>query len=174
MTKVEKLISAMAKSSKFGKGVFSKAELAYLLNVEQTPRFNKFLYDCVKKGTINRIANGLFESTITPPNPRTAIYEVARKLRPGYLNYISLESELSRTGEISQIIMDRLTLMTRGRSGTFKTRYGVVEFTHTKHKVSQLENDLFFDEEVKMYRAMPHRALADLKSCKRNLQMINH
>ena len=43
MTKVEKLISAMAESSKFGKGVFSKAELAYLLNVEQTPRFNKFL-----------------------------------------------------------------------------------------------------------------------------------
>ncbi|CAH6802944.1 hypothetical protein VCHA40P242_100178 [Vibrio chagasii] len=37
MTKVEKLISAMAESSKFGKGVFSKAELAYLLNVEQTP-----------------------------------------------------------------------------------------------------------------------------------------
>ncbi len=41
-----------------------------------------------------------------------------------------LESALSEYGVISQIPIDRLTIMTTGRKGHYKTPYGTIEFTH--------------------------------------------
>ena len=62
--------------------------------------------------------------------------------------------------------------MTKGRSGTFTTPYGVIEFTHTKRPVEQIAANLYFDPDVKMYRANTEQALADLKRCQRNLHML--
>ncbi|MFC1236434.1 hypothetical protein [Vibrio sp. F74] len=45
---------------------------------------------------------------------------------------------LSDTGDISQILMDRLTVVTKGRNGTFSTPYGVIEFTHTKKPIARV------------------------------------
>ncbi len=57
-----------------------------------------------------------------------AIFKIVKKLRGGVLNYISLESQLSYTGDISQVLIDRLTVVTKGRSGTFSTPYGVADY----------------------------------------------
>lgn len=88
------------------------------------------------------------------------------------LSYISLESQLSFTGDISQVMMDRVTVMTKGRSGEFTTPYGVIELAHTKKPVAALMPNLYFDPEIKMYRANTEQALADLKHCNRNLHML--
>jgi hypothetical protein len=61
------------------------------------------------------------------------IEEVAQALRRNDYNYLSLESALSGWGIISQIPVDRITVMTTGRKGEFKTPYGVIEFTHTEN-----------------------------------------
>ena len=107
-------------------------------------------------------------------HPTTAIYKVIKKLRGDVLNYISLESQLSYTGEISQIVMGRVTVMTKGRSGTFNTPYGVIELTHTKKPIDKIAPNLYFDPDINMYRATTEQAIADLKNCHRNVHMLEH
>lgn len=120
------------------------------------------------------MVKGFYESVITPPDPETAIYKIIRKMRSGVLSYISLESQLSHTGDISQVLMDRVTVVTKGRSGCFDTPYGVIEFTHTKKPISQIAPNLYYDPDIKMYRAHKELAVADLKHCRRNLHMLEN
>ena len=174
MTKANKLLSVFAAAVKAGGGIHSAQELAFMLGEYPTPAFTKLLAGCVKKGTLRRVANGLFESTLTPPEPATAIYKSIKKLRSDVLNYISLESQLSHTGDISQVIMGRVTVMTKGRAGAFSTPYGVIEFTHTKQPISKIAPNLYFDPDINMYRANTQQAIADLKNCNRNLHMLEH
>lgn len=172
MTKSEKLLSIFATTVKVGGGVHTTSELAFMMGEPQGPAFTKFLSDCVKKGVIRRVASGVFESVLTPPEPSTSLYKIIRKLRGSVLSYISLESQLSFTGEISQLVMNRVTVMTKGRSGTFVTPYGVIEFTHTKKSVDSIAPNLYFDSDIGMYRATTKQAVADLKDCNRNVQML--
>lgn len=172
MTKSDRLLIELSLSVKAGGGVHTASELAFMLGVQKTPAFTKFLADCVKKGTLRRLASGVFESVVTPPEPSTAIYKVVKKLRSGVLNYISLESQLSYTGDISQIVIGRLTVMSKGRNGIFTTPYGVIEFIHTKKPVDTIMPALYLDSDINMYRAKSTQAISDLKSCKRNLHML--
>lgn len=172
MTKQDKLLTVFSQAVKAGGGVHTSAELAFLMGEFLTPVFTKFLADCVKKGLIRRLARGVFESCLTPPSPKIALYQLINKLRGDVLTYVSLESQLSYTGDISQQVMDRVTLMTKGRSGEFSTPYGIVEFVHTKQPVSKIMPNLYYDAELKIYRANRERALLDLQSTRRNLQML--
>ncbi len=97
-----------------------------------------------------------------------------KKLRGGVLNYISLESQLSYTGDISQVLIDRLTVVTKGRSGTFSTPYGVIELTHTKKSIHKIAPNLYLDNDINMYRAKTVQAIADLKDCNRNVHMLEN
>ena len=172
MAKSDELLNALAKAVRAGGGIHSATELAFMLGVPCDPAFRKLLADCVKKGLLRRVVKGFYESVITPPEPETAIYKIVKKLRSGVLNYISLESQLSHTGDISQVVMGRVTLMTKGRSGCFDTPYGVIELTHTKKPVEQIAPNLYYDPDIKMYRANKEQAIADLKHCQRNLHML--
>lgn len=172
MTKSNELLAILAKAVNAGGGLHSTAELAFMLGVPCDSAFRKFLADCVKKGLLRRVVKGVYESTITPPEAETAIYKIIKKLRSGVLNYISLESQLSHTGDISQIVMGRVTVVTKGRSGCFDTPYGVIEFTHTKRPIDQIAPNLYYDPDIKMYRAFKEQAVADLKHCRRNLHML--
>ena len=172
MAKSDRLLSVFASAVKAGGGIQSTPELALMLGEPHTPAFTKFLADCVKKGILRRVAKGVFESTLTPPDPDIAIYKIIKKLRSGVLNYISLESQLSHTGAISQVLIDRVTVVTKGRSGTFSTPYGIIELTHTKKPISSISPNLYFDSDIKMYRATTKQAIADLKHCNRNTHML--
>lgn len=174
MTKQEKLLAVFAASAQLGGGVHTPTELAYLLNEKPSPAFNAFLANAAKKGTLRRVARGVYESTITPPDPSTAIYKIIKKLKPKALTYVSLESQLSHTGRISQVIMDRVTLMTTGRKGTFSTPYGTLEFIHTKRSREDIIGRLYFDDGINVFRAEESLAIADLKSCNRNLHMLEN
>ncbi len=66
---------------------------------------------------------------------------------------VNLDSKLSHTGHIAQIPMDWLTLMTKERTGTFETLYGTIEFTHSKKSQDKLADNLYFDHDIKMFRA---------------------
>lgn len=172
MTKSDGLLFVFANAVKAGGGIQSAPELALMLGEPYIPAFTKFLADCVKKGVLRRVAKGLFESTLTPPEPDTAIYKIIKKLRAGVLSYISLESQLSHTGDISQVLMGRVTVVTKGRSGTFSTPYGIIELTHTKKPMKSISSNLYFDTDIKMYRATTEQAIADLKNCNRNVHML--
>ncbi|UYM18682.1 type IV toxin-antitoxin system AbiEi family antitoxin [Endozoicomonas euniceicola] len=174
MTKKDKLLMVLSEAVKAGGGIHTAAEIAYMIGEKHSATFTKFLAVYAKKGLIRRVATGLFESTLTPPDPTTAIYKIAKKLRSDVISYISLESQLSYTGDISQIPMGRLTIITKGRNGTFSTPYGVIEFTHTKKAIDRIAPNLYFDETAGIYRAKTSQAIADLKDCKRNRHMLDH
>lgn len=172
MTKTDRLLAVFAGTIEAGGGIHSAPELAFMLGEACNPAFIKFLADGVKKRVLRRVAQGLYESTLTPPEPESAVYKIIKKLRSGTLNYISLESQLSHTGDISQVLMGRVTVITKGRSGIFSTPYGVIEFTHTKKPINKIAPNLYFDEDINMYRATTTQATTDLKNCRRNMHML--
>jgi hypothetical protein len=92
-------------------------------------------------------------------------------LRPWDFKYLSLESALSEAGVISQI-PSRLTLMTTGRTQTFATPYGIIEFVHTAQKPEDLRHQVVWDNRKGFPVATAKRALGDLKHVRRNLDLV--
>lgn len=101
-----------------------------------------------------------------------AIEHVARALRRGEYNYVSLESALSEYGVISQIPLDRLTVMTTGRKGVYHTALGTIEFIHTKRKPTAILEGVV-DAGRPLRLATPHTAWRDLKRVGRNTHLVN-
>lgn len=174
MSKSHALLNTLARAVNAGGGIHSAKELAFMLDAPCNPAFRKYLTDCVRRGQLRRVAKGFYESVITPPEPKTAIYQLIKKIRGDVLTYISMESQLSHTGDISQVLMDRVTVVTKGRSGCLDTPYGVIELTHTKKPIEQIAPNLYYDPDIKMYRANTKQATLDLKHCRRNLHMLEH
>ena len=99
--------------------------------------------------------------------------EIAKALRPGCLSYVSLESILAEYGAISQIPIDRLTVMTTGRSGLCTTPYGTIEFTHTKRARSEILNRTLAPKGRPLRIATRSAAIQDLLRVGRNANMID-
>ena len=85
----------------------------------------------VNSGLLMRMARDLYWVDSLSNKGIPAIEELAAALRAGEFNYIGLESAASLWSVISQIPVDRITVVTTGREGEFKTPFGVIEFTHT-------------------------------------------
>ncbi|EYU15471.1 hypothetical protein [Photorhabdus aegyptia] len=83
---------------------------------------------------LSRPVRGIYLFNFAHSHDSYAIEHIAKALRRGEYNYISLESALSEYGVISQILIDRLTVMTTGRKGLYHTPLGTIEFTHTKRQ----------------------------------------
>nr|WP_224788685.1 hypothetical protein [Pandoraea terrae] len=124
-----------------------------------------------ESGIIERVARGLYINPRARSLPPDLLGALVPFLRPWDFNYLSLESALSQAGLISQI-PSRLTLMTTGRSQTFNTPYGTLEFTHTSQKPDQLRDEMIFDNQRDFAVATPKRALRDLRRVGRNLDLV--
>ncbi len=153
-------------------GLFTLADLALLIDEEPTDAFMKFISRYVKTGSLERVARGLYINPLCPPNTLGVLEKIASILHWKHFFYASLESELSRQGLISQIPIQYLSLMTKGRSGKHITKYGTVEFTHTKRSIESLKNSVFFDLTTGIFRATKEQALIDLKRVGRNIDML--
>lgn len=86
-----------------------------------------------RDGLLERACRGVyvFPYARVPEGSADRVYRVAAALRRGEWVFESLESAASEWGLISQVPVGRLTLMTTGRAGTFRTTCGTIEFTHT-------------------------------------------
>ena len=73
---------------------------------------------------------------------------------------------------ISQIPIDRLTIVTTGRKGEYKTPFGTIEFTHTKRTVSDIINQIHNIGRPLRF-ASKHAALRDLKRVGRNMHLVD-
>ncbi|MCF9158081.1 hypothetical protein J7919_23515, partial [Vibrio parahaemolyticus] len=67
----------------------------------------------------------------------------------------------------SQVMTDRITIMTTGRKGEFRTPYGVIEFTHTKRDDIDIINNT-----ITSARPLRIATLRDLKRVGRNTHLI--
>lgn len=156
-----------------GRYVYQHRDLRKVLHEDADRAFNESLKRLVKNGVLERVARGVYVYSFSNKRKSGQTLELmAKTLRRGEYNYISLESALSEYGIISQIPIDRLTIMTTGRKGEYKTSYGVIEFTHTKRSVTDiLDNIHSVGRPLRI--ASQQTAVRDLKRVGRNVDLLN-
>ncbi len=160
----------LARQDRAGRGVFTTADLHRILP-EATPRRVRTL---VQHGCLWHPARGLYVN----PQARCLrrgylLEELAAVLRRDHTTYLSLESVLCEYGAISQLMPDRITVMTTGAGGTRRTTHGVIEFTHTARPRAQLAAGLLTDPRRPLPLARLDVALRDLRQVGRNVGMVD-
>lgn len=156
-----------------GKYVFSNHDLRKLFPQDSYKTFNEGLKRLVKSGVLRHACRNVYVNEEAQQFDSYTIERIAKTLRRGEYNYVSLESMLSEYGVISQILIDRITIMTTGRKGTYSTTYGAIEFTHTKRTVSDILEGTSKVNERPLRMALKETALRDLKRVGRNINLID-
>ena len=131
-------IQALAGYDRRGRYVFTRRELAKLFPDDRPRAFAAGLRRLVDSGVLLRASRGVYVFALSRRRGGHTLEAVAKAMRPGEYNYLSLESALSEHGVISQVPVDRITVMTTGRKGEYRTPFGVIEFTHTKRPPRRL------------------------------------
>lgn len=154
-----------------GRYVYRRSDLSVLLG-ESGSKLDNTLSRLVESSVLTRAADGVYVLTKSRNLSAYTLEHVAQNLRRGHITFESLESALAQWGVISEIPIDRITLMTTGRSGTYTTPYGTIEFTHTKEKTRTI-----LEQVIKRPGRLPIAsqpfALKNLRSVGRNLHLIN-
>lgn len=157
---------------KKGRYVFTKHQLAKFFPEDSENTFSEGLNRLVKSEILQRVCRGVYLNKEASSFESLVIERIARVLRAGDYNYVSLESLLSEHGIISQIPLDHLTVMTTGRKGIYKTPYGTIEFTHTKRSVKDILNNTQVVKDRPLRIATQEAAWRDLKRVGRNINLV--
>lgn len=165
-------IQVLSDFDRQGRFVFTKHDFAKLFPNEAMKTLEESLCRLVKAGILVRASRGVYVNEKAQSRDSYLIEHIAKALRRGEYNYISLESILSEYGLISQVPMSHLTVMTTGRRGTYKTPYGVIEFTHTKRPVANLLSSMRKIEKRPLRVASKEAAIRDLKRVGRNVHLL--
>lgn len=169
----DEAIQKLAEWDRKGRCVFATQDLARLFPGDSSGAFNKGLDRLVKAGILRRVCRGVYVNPLAVSRDRFLLERIALVLRRGEYSYLSLESMLSELGGISQIPIDRLTVMTTGRKGEYKTPYGVIEFNHTKRPVSDILKHSYHVEGRPMRITDAVTAWRDLKRVGRNTHLVD-
>lgn len=159
--------------SRQGRYVFTVADLAKIFHEDSARTLHASLQRLVSDGLLERPVRGVYLYALAPQRGDSNTLEhIARALRRGDYSYVSLESALSEHGAISQVPMGRLTVMTTGRRGTYKTPFGTIEFIHTKRRPQELLSGVR-DVGRPLRLATAQAAWRDLKRVGRNTQLVD-
>ncbi len=157
---------------KKGRSVFRKRDLSLIFG-ENGKTLDQTLARLMESGILQRVAHGIYLYSFSKHVGPMTIEHIARNLRRGELTFESLESALSQYGVISQIPLDRITLMTTGRSGEYRTPYGTIEFTHTKADAGTIRANIIDREDHPLPIANKQYAYANLRAVGRNLALVD-
>ena len=156
-----------------GRRVFTSQDLRKIFSADSEKGLKAQLsrFCAEEDPQISRAIRGVYVNLRSRRPATHLLEEIARTIRRGSHNYISLESALSEHGRISQIPVSRLTVMTTGRSAEYETRWGIIEFTHTDRDPGEFLTEI---EDVgrPLRLARPERALRDLRRVGRNLHLV--
>ncbi|MGC3872981.1 type IV toxin-antitoxin system AbiEi family antitoxin [Halomonas sp. GXIMD04776] len=155
-----------------GRSVFTLNDLAKLFLDDSPKTLKEGINRLVRQGVLERAARSVYVYKRAYQRDPNLLEQIAKAMRRGEYSYVSLESALSEYGVISQIPVDRLTIMTTGRKGTYRTPYGTLEFTHTKRPVKELLKRMK-DVGRPLRLATLEAAWADLKRVGRNTHLVN-
>lgn len=155
-----------------GRYVFTHRDLTKVFSNDSPRSLQAGLGRLVKAGLLVRAAKGIYVNALTRHHGENTLEQIAKTIQRGEYNYISLESALSEYGAISQIPIDRLTVMTTGRKGEYKTPFGTIEFTHTKRPLSDILKQIV-DTGRPLKLARKSAAYRDLKRVGRNTHLVD-
>ncbi|MGI9250388.1 MAG: type IV toxin-antitoxin system AbiEi family antitoxin [Pseudohongiellaceae bacterium] len=135
-------LQLLAKQDRQGRYVFTSQDLGKLFPEDSGGTLRASLQRLVKSGVLIRVVKGVYVFALSRHIGANTIEAIAKAMRRGEYSYVSLESALSEYGVISQIPIDRITIMTTGRKGEYQTPYGVIEFTHTERPLKEIINSM--------------------------------
>lgn len=158
---------------KQGRIVFTHQDMVTLFSQESLKSLTKSLDRLIRAGVLIRACRGVYVNAIAATRAERLLELVAVALRRGEYNYISLESMLSEYGAISQVPIDRITVMTTGRKGEYQTPFGVIEFTHTSRSIVDILESTTQSTSRPLRMATPATAWRDLKRVGRNTHLVN-
>jgi len=155
-----------------GRYVYSSKDMPKLFPEESKRSRQATVARLVSGGILERPSNSVYVYKLSRHWGADLLEQVAKTLRRGEYNYISLESALSEYGVISQVPVGRITVVITGRKGEYKTPYGVIEFTHTKRSVTDILDGVR-NRGHPLRIATKEVALRDLKRVGRNTHLID-
>lgn len=155
------------------RSVFSVDDLREIFKERSSRTFEDGLRRLVGRGVLQRAARGIYVYAWSQRPKGYLLEEIAECKRSGEVSYVSLESALCEFGAISQIMVDRITVMTTGRSAEITTPWGVIEFTHTARPAPNIRENTVHMEGRPLRIARLEAALRDLRRVGRNLNMVD-
>jgi Family of unknown function (DUF6088) len=154
--------------------LFTLSDLRASLPMLSSGAFKVLMSRAEKSGLFRRVCRGLYLYPKVKYQSGLLLLHAAARLRADELNYISLETALSDAGVISQLPINWITLMSSGRSNIIRCGdWGTIEFVHTSQKPEALKNQLTYDIRCHLWRASVGLAVRDMKSARRNLDLID-
>ena len=145
--------------------LLSVSDFSALFSKKSVSALLVLLGRAVKNGILNRVCRGYYVYGKVSYPRELILYHLAGRLRANDFCYLSLESILSENGIISQIPLNCVTLMTKGRSGLINCgKFGSIEFTHTKKSPADIGHLLSFDFRYRLWRASTELALLDWRA----------
>ena len=156
------------------RAVFAASDLRSAVPDLSRAAFTVLLSRAATGGLLERVCRGVYLYPKAGLASGLVLPHVAARLRCGHLLYLSLESALSEQGALSQLLLDRLTLMTSGRRAVIDCgRWGSIEFTHTTRTAVECRGRLTYDTERRLWVADCGLAWSDLKRVGRNLDLVD-
>lgn len=166
-------INTLQTWSRVGRAVFTLGDLAVLFPEESPKALAKSLDRLSRAGVLVRACRGVYVNPHGLSPDGYTLERLAVALRRGEYNYLSLESMLSEYGAISQIPLDRITVMTTGRKGEYRSPWGVIEFTHTARPLADILANTRRSAARPLRMATPQAAWRDLKRVGRNTHLVD-
>jgi hypothetical protein len=154
--------------------LFTLWDLRGLLPDLSTAAFKTLLSRVVGDGDLARVCRGLYLYERVDYPRGQLLFHAAARLRADTFNYISLETVLSDAGVISQVLINRITLMSAGRSNVIDCgAWGTIEFVHTRARPERIVDQLHYDTRCHLWRASVPLALRDMRVTRRNPDLID-
>lgn len=157
--------------SRQGRTVFLLRDLQKIFPEDTSLALKAGIKRLIDEDILCRPIQGVYVNNFSPKDSYL-LELVVKAMRRGEYNYVSLESALSAYGIISQIPVDRLTVMTTGRSGEYQTPWGTIELTHTRRSIPEIL-DATIKTQSPLKQAKPETAVRDLRRVGRNTHLMD-
>lgn len=154
--------------------IFSAKDLRSLLPDLSNESFKVLLSRAVRSAYLTRVCRSIYLYKKSMKNDGLLLFHVASYLRSDKFNYISLETVLSDAGVISQMPINWISIISSGRSSKISCGvFGTIEFVHTNRKPDEVMAHLSYDAKCGTWRASINLALQDMKTTRRNCDLID-
>ena len=165
-------VSALRSFDGKGLSFFSSTSLGTLFN-ESGPTLRSTIRSLIAAGILQRVSRNLYHYSWSSSPEEHLAEQAAVFLRRGHYCFESLESAASKWGIVSQVPIDRITVMTTGREGEFRTPFGTIEFVHTSAGSDEILSNTVERPGNPLRIATKEYTLKNMRTCRRSMHLVD-